>query len=427
MQGDFARETKVNWMLAVLLAFLPIALRQTNSTDLPLSSYAKQVMETTSWVPMHNISTSYAWLSQEKLLFSQQSDSSLAKHAKEYGWNVAEPVVWDFGSGLQQPAKTFNKSVREWGARPMEVSPDGKWIIGYDIVFGSGPTRWFAHSTEESKVITGPLYSGNKPSNSKWRFIFDPYFISYEARWTPDSKRWARLEGVCAAPLIAIYDLAAPETSYVVQLPVMRSHSGKSDPVDSTLLGFTSNEEVLIASARFGECKDVLIYLFNLSKNRQLDKDGSAVPLAVYTVHLPKPARLQQVILSPKGDHLAWRFDCVRVLTYDGVRQRSTTSEIWLSKINGSQMHAVGFQEVGTKARDQDDESLLLQDMHWLPDGNLLSFRYRDALWTVPANGLGVRATQDVHTNPRRRRVPIPSVRTVGRRPPSEGRCVPRH
>jgi hypothetical protein len=60
-------------------------------------------------------------------------------------------------------------------------------------------------------------------------------------------------------------------------------------------------------------------------------------------------------------------------------------TELWVSQLDGSQMHKIGH--VAELLEDDDATDFLLSDLQWLPDGKRLSFEYNDGLWTVPADG----------------------------------------
>lgn len=115
----------------------------------------------------------------------------------------------------------------------------------------------------------------------------------------------------------------------------------------------------------------------------------------------PANAFIEQAILSPTGEHIAWVLD-VRLkqipLSSDMIKKDSiftdmaimssgrksvqawvVTRTIWLSRSDGMKLHSLGRVETYTEAVSQPKELAIA----WLPSGKKLSFVYRNMLYTI--------------------------------------------
>jgi hypothetical protein len=135
----------------------------------------------------------------------------------------------------------------------------------------------------------------------------------------------------------------------------------------------------------------VLFHLFRLQAPSSLERETR--------VHLPLPARIQQIAISPQLTHVAWILNTEYHPPLDTTRRwlhlssngmpLSTQSQmvrafdalpmtklsLWLSKADGSDMHEIGrFSSPGTN----------IGDIHWLPDGSQISLVIDRSLYTIP-------------------------------------------
>jgi hypothetical protein len=105
-----------------------------------------------------------------------------------------------------------------------------------------------------------------------------------------------------------------------------------------------------------------------------------------YSVKLPPNAELQEVEFAPQGDRAAWLIRQQSVPPWSAFLHRLISSypakpivvgSIWISRIDGTEMHELGHQR-GT------DGGQAADDLHWLPDGKHLSYLYKGLVYTVP-------------------------------------------
>jgi len=115
-------------------------------------------------------------------------------------------------------------------------------------------------------------------------------------------------------------------------------------------------------------------------------------------VHLPVKAECWDAQFSPQGDRIVWPLvqekdtptpfltSLRRYLPVFFPKYKPKFS-LWVSRINGSQMHQIGYvplkpnKEYGGVILDNVPERI-----YWLPDGKRLSFWLQDTLYTVPAD-----------------------------------------
>jgi len=96
-------------------------------------------------------------------------------------------------------------------------------------------------------------------------------------------------------------------------------------------------------------------------------------------------SKIRCMAFSPNGDHIAWFLFNRRVLPIQrlferlvGVAEREPSpwahSELWISNVDGTQMHLIGALPRGTEAPTE---------LTWSPTGNRLAFVQGDRLYTL--------------------------------------------
>src|SRR5262249_55625630 len=128
-----------------------------------------------------------------------------------------------------------------------------------------------------------------------------------------------------------------------------------------------------------------------------------------FVVKPPPGARSDSTSLtiSPQGDRVAWAFETDSVPSWSSWLHKIFPSyrvtshhvcELWVSRLDGNDMHEVGHLELNPQTSIPQSSMAVarqlltyaLQDhpdqIRWLPDGKRLSFLYKDALYTVPAD-----------------------------------------
>jgi len=118
-----------------------------------------------------------------------------------------------------------------------------------------------------------------------------------------------------------------------------------------------------------------------------------------YSVPIPRNLHFGSAKLSPRGDRIAWQFidqgDTLptllvwlhRLIPAFHPPPSKPKVSLWVSRLNGSQLHELGYVLVPTLPPGSAVPwSMLFDHLSWLPDGKHLSFQHDDALYTVPAD-----------------------------------------
>ena len=86
-------------------------------------------------------------------------------------------------------------------------------------------------------------------------------------------------------------------------------------------------------------------------------------------------------MLSPKGDRIAWITEDERVPNWN-----DREYFLWISNKRGGEATLVGRTKGLTEMADSGERWHWPQELRWTPSGSQLSFRYRNAVWTVPVS-----------------------------------------
>jgi hypothetical protein len=200
--------------------------------------------------------------------------------------------------------------------------------------------------------------------------------------WSQHSDEWIALFGYKGQLKAIHYSLASPEA------PLHEAPIADTSDLDhfSPILGLTPTGEAILDDAQ--------LYRTGSLRFLTVDVQAGQRPTRTWNVASPRGSQAEwtRVVLSPHADRLAWLLcfdkpDRNRRLT----KRCRATFEIWISELNGSKMHMVGYQPVKRIKHHIYADALLA--LGWLPDGKHLSFttwsvsnHSEDALYTIPAN-----------------------------------------
>ena len=113
-------------------------------------------------------------------------------------------------------------------------------------------------------------------------------------------------------------------------------------------------------------------------------------PILQHKLQFPDGARLRGISYSPHFNSIAWVFKLRRVSILDVSLRRlfpshklhpSSTEELWISKVDGTEMRQLGYE----KTTDGDSIESDISEVKWSPDENRISYIYKDKLWIVTA------------------------------------------
>jgi hypothetical protein len=89
-------------------------------------------------------------------------------------------------------------------------------------------------------------------------------------------------------------------------------------------------------------------------------------------IPLPPDTALQEMVISPQGDRIAWHLSTKT--------QGVWVESLWVSRIDGTQMHEIGSGDLEGGKKPQ----IISGNMKWVPGEKRLSFRDQHTLYTVP-------------------------------------------
>jgi hypothetical protein len=281
---------------------------------------------------------------------------------------------------------------KEGDAYNLTFSPDGQRALwggqpGNDLAVSSAPLNG------SSVTRRGP-----KPG-AFWVDASNPI-------WLPDSRHWVQLLAGDHSLYAVVEGVDAPGVIRQVPIGSPKGTMSGFDLMRTRLLGCTPTGRVLATPDGFDDYRspgtERKINFFEFSV------DGGPARLKQYTIGLPKAGEGydgdialspdEEVALSPRGDRLAW---LVRVPAPEeqlplwqrlsqGIPTRRSSEprpraqpliELRTSRLDGGDMKVIGYME---PERDTKQPAKgVPYGLHWLPDGQHVSFLYDGALWTV--------------------------------------------
>lgn len=352
------------WLL--VLGVLCILTRDARS-QLPnsFSSELRRVASAKSWNP-HFCNGNYQWLTDGRLLVWAGADPPRAQ--------LLDPVT-----GKRDPLILFNRLVfsgcpPETGIRFFHLTPDGKSGVSFIGRF-TGPnllsrtlsldgfnmsihplTRQFEWKLETSWewngrfrgwVTYGSFNNGRTSrvmavAHSDVAHSQEPRIVEIEQPATPT---WTNVDSNGTAHLVGVtgdgWGVLAPSPDFLAQHPIWaRTHGMPISLID-------------------------------------IDK-GSMAPTN-YEIALPAGADVDDFVLSPNCEHVAWKLRFRKPRRIPGRTTLYATSEIWISDRNGARMRQLAYQ-----AANFGNSQAGLHFLAWKDDQNV-SFILDDTLYTYPA------------------------------------------
>ncbi len=290
----------------------------------------------------------YFCLSEQKFLFlrpnpsrrhfhsliidAQTGSKELLTKLNEYA-SPSMPLVETMTVGYQN-----SKRIDHIYAPPRcALSPDRQWLLWQTR---QNPPVWHTARLDGTQK-----FQGKSARNADY------------VGWTLDGRHWIEL--------VRSDDYSGAYTKLVwheLGLPKSREISLRGIR-DGIVLGFTGTNSLLVYH---------IMRSFNTKRQANLTEltfDEKRGHPRRFTVPLPATAvgaEIVEVVLSPKGDKLAWLLTDKTPLSEKG--------EVWVSDAAGRNMRRMG--RLG-------EDSIWRRALQWLPDGRQLSFRHRGYLWKV--------------------------------------------
>jgi len=250
------------------------------------------------------------------------------------------------------------------GNQMWRASPDGQQILTFDrtgdfsvleqrklIQYRSEFVRW----TGRSMAAPGPV----------------------GAVWLPDSRRWLSWTPGPDKYLLHLYSIDSPHGAPV---------SVSTSETMSYLVGVTPDYLVVQTDTPSppSTAKRVTLTTFGVYPN--------SATARIVSFPLPVTAQISGLELAPQGDRLAWLlvdarrtpFITMLIRLIPSMSGRFPPTEgisVWVSRLDGTEMHEIGFQQTHSTGKDTN----VTTDLRWMPDGKHLSFLMNNSLYSVPA------------------------------------------
>jgi hypothetical protein len=306
----------------------------------------------------------YHWLSDQEVLFAHDTGDGADEVYRFFRRNLVTRVDTE----LPLLAKEFNQTP----GTELQLSPDRKRLLWcspyYEDADGGEYDYILVASLDGSALHEWPLGVVS--------------FANYD--WMPDSQRWFVLRADTTSKIyrsLITYAVQAPYRKQTIQLvqPMQAPYQGWAYVTPTQHL-------ILLDEGDFSTSPSTNVHISDT------DLESSGAKTCQFTIHLPpNTVGVDGAEISPQGDRIAWLLDCEHVSWFSALLHRlhasfqvttQPTEEIWVSHLDGSQMHEIGH----IPARPREQYGVEIEGLHWLPDGKKLSFLYKDALWTVPAD-----------------------------------------
>ena len=224
-----------------------------------------------------------------------------------------------------------------------------------------------------SRGSKGATFTISTLEGSHWNYDSAPMC---EACFTHDSRHWLDVYLRDNDPVVTVHSVSSGESNVSIALPI--TVDGKS-LTGMHFLGVCGVADDLVFEddcvAKNHISRRANIYVIEAKKNRPT--------ILRFSIQVATPPVVEP-ILSPDGKQLAWQLerdqtspiiDWIRaILKLRGNRQQSKITEMWVSNLNGTKMHEVGYV-----ASDSNQEGPGY--FKWLPDNVHMSFIYRDSMY----------------------------------------------
>jgi len=295
----------------------------------------------------------YQWISPHRLeiLVNRQSTpNAITLAVTNRTAPRREHLLLDLPTGHRFHLSELGRPYSLYGGTPRWInpSPDGKAV------------RWNAGTQQHVAQMDGSYHHiWSLDSNLCWLDSGHLSEIGYKDGDTPFAVR--------------IYDIRIPGHPDALILPKAALQWSNLRQCGAHLCNFRDNGNTVAIS-------DVDLSARNF---------GSRLQEHTHSVPVPESATVEEIQFSPDGTRVAWLFKR-RHDTLIGQLERRVfhrsppvqeTLELLVSKLDGSQMHLVGWMRYPVERPRP-----VYRGLKWLPGGRKLSFVYKKQLWVVPAD-----------------------------------------
>jgi hypothetical protein len=236
------------------------------------------------------------------------------------------------------------------------ASPDGRWVLSYAVIAGHG--FWIAGTVDGKRLVKLPL---------------EPLGVG--VIWNATSDGWTEVwrNGPTDEATRYYLDGRKPETVDLYALTPVFDYLRPLGPIGP--------DRILLSLPMVGP----VFHAFAL----RLDRPG--VPPTAIRYRIRRFAWIGEEQLSPDGDRIAWllirpadetMLRIRRMLPFGPTMNFRVRKEIWVSRLDGSQMRPLAAGDPMERNAPSPDQP---QFIRWTPDGKSISYLYKGAIWAVPA------------------------------------------
>lgn len=235
-----------------------------------------------------------------------------------------------------------------------DISPDGKWI------------KWVSDDHDNHIVTYNTESHRSNVWQSKW---------GGGTWWLPDSRRWLEVERASDASYFLIHNVDAINDTQRFAFP--------QDGIDGDLGQITRDHFLFyhaIHGTRSTEVDSLDIHVFNLMCPKE---QWHLCP------RLPVNGELREYSFSADGNYIAWlvirnssvpHVNWIERLLPTFHLPQQTVQSIWVSQLDGSRFHELGYLSLVS------DNAPQIGTIRWLPDGKHLSFEYQGSIYFTAIN-----------------------------------------
>lgn len=302
----------------------------------------------------------YFWLNDHTLLFL---------HLTPKTKNIFRAVLMDTITGQKSLPETFNRQNaallrgREFGVGAgqhwdyffdppvVALSPDGRWLL-WQTTFGEPELEWVCATLDGKqtrfKAAVDPANEGQLSGGTA-------YWLQDSSAWVEMPRRYTRKQKHYTLAQINVYrpDAIQPVKSTTIE-----------EVEDGLPAGLLADGRFLLFQPPDGQGVQTKAVFTAIDPNAPEAKQERR------TIPIPPTSLVEEVVLSPNGDRLAWLL--MRKIDQEEV------NTIYVSRSDGTQMRAVGAAP--TIVRKGTPGFSLPEKLRWLPGGTQLSFRYDYAI-----------------------------------------------
>jgi len=329
------------WLIGSALACMAAVGSVQFRREPVLLERATKVADITPWWGPEPIVCEYRWIS-ETVMFTGAGDGRLQA-----------PFLYDIRSHQSTPLLGLKKLLErdnDMGTQFWELSPDRKWLLWnmelYDDVH--------AARLDGSGFQTVSL---PPPANTVGRIA-----------WEDDSRHWRAIG----------FNYDSGKTTNIFEGDVEAPGQRRALPLSTEADFFGSRAPQIDSEGKYVEVEPT--------------QNTSSPPHSAREIlYAPRDTKIIAMEQSHQGDRVAWillsthetpMMNWLRRVFPRKVPPVHASVEIWISRLNGQEMHEAGHLALTGK----DEEFDPLHGLQWLPSDRQLSFRYENALWIVPAD-----------------------------------------